>query len=252
MQQQSSPPQVIGNIFGNACLPEFDPFSQFHDHFIALFTPEQRQHGEQRFTGGMTNNDPLRYLDQVGKMGADMQHVVDMSLFGLRLQNLNADDLAHPGSSGFEIIQKDVIRHFLPVKQVDIFRVLIPGPLQDAGFQKAERQTFVRDAVRDSSDGAHLIRGLRQRTLSFPQEKQRRGLQPCVSVFSKISGKFDELSAFFFIVILPGQAADGVKQSEGCVVIQLFRFLVLAQQGIDKTGLRLRKAVPQHRVKDDV
>ena len=64
----------------------------------------------------MADDYPFGYLDQVGKMCADVQHVVDLAVFCLVLQQFNPDDFADPGSGSLQIIKENVIGYFLPVE----------------------------------------------------------------------------------------------------------------------------------------
>ena len=101
MEHQRGPSQIVGNIFGNAGLPQLNAFAKFDHYLVALFTAQQRQDGKQRFTRGMADDHPFGDLDEVGKMCADVQHVFQMFAPGLVSEHLDSDDLAHPMSGGF-------------------------------------------------------------------------------------------------------------------------------------------------------
>ena len=185
-------------------------------------------------------------------MRTDVQHVFQVSLPGLIPEHLDTDDLADPVRSGLEVVQKDVVCHFLTVKIVNFFRIIVTGPLQDTGFKVSQGQASVFDEICSFHNLGHLGRGLRKGFLRFPQEQESCGLQPCITMLRKPGCKIDEPSPHLFVIILRLKAADGIQKGESRIIVQRFRPDIIAKQCFYKAGLGLSPAVPQNIVDHDM
>ena len=108
MEEQGGLAQILGDVLGNFILPHLQALAQLHHHLVPLVPAQGGQQTDQGLSGGVPDDHPLRYLDQVGEVGGDVQDMVLHPGLHLVPEQLYTGDLHHPGGGGFQVVQKDL------------------------------------------------------------------------------------------------------------------------------------------------
>ena len=82
--------QILGDIFGDGVLAHLQSLAQLHHHLVALFPAEQGQDAHQRAAGVVPDHHPLRHLDEVGEVGADVEDMLHQAVLHLVPEQLHA------------------------------------------------------------------------------------------------------------------------------------------------------------------
>ena len=106
MQEKGDFTQVFGNVFGKLIFPDFQTFGQLDDDFISLVQSQQADDVFQSGSRRMANGDPFTDLQQVGKMGSDMEFFFPPAHPEPIKQILNINSFDNPGSSYLQVLQK--------------------------------------------------------------------------------------------------------------------------------------------------
>ena len=105
-QPQSKPAQIFRDVLGDLRLAGLQGLAQLHCDLVAPVRGQHRGDGEQRGTGHPPDHYVLTDLDEVGKMGGDVENVGTVALFHLIQQVFHTHGLQDPWRGGFQIVQK--------------------------------------------------------------------------------------------------------------------------------------------------
>ena len=123
MQCQFS--QVFRNVFRKLILSYFQPLGQLYHDFIDLFHRQSACDTQQSSSCLMTHRYSLAHLDQVRKMGCQMEDLALHSLLHYIIQKkINVDCLNDPRCSHFEVFTEDPRYRIL-------FQIIIIGDMID-------------------------------------------------------------------------------------------------------------------------
>ena len=118
-EPQGKLPQIFRNVLGNLRLSGFQSLGELHRDLVAPVRREKGRDGQKCRAGHSPYYHILTDLDEIGKVGGDVQQVGMGIVGGLIQQVFHSHRLQHPGRGRLEIIQKNV---------ADGLRLIQPGP----------------------------------------------------------------------------------------------------------------------------
>ena len=228
--------QIFGDVLGNFVLSHLQTLAQLHDYLVALVPAEHGQDMHQSVAGVTAHHHPLRDLDEVGVVGADVEHVLLEAVLHLVPQQLHAHHLDYPGGGGLQVVQKDLAGDVLVVERPLVGGGVLAGPLENAVLQEGDGQTFLGDPVGDGDDLLHLGVAAGEIAGGFPQEHEGGHREAQVVLPHPVGGKVDEQLAHLVVIVLGGEIPGCVQQGEGGVSILLLGVVEVAQEGAHKPG----------------
>ena len=236
-QPQGKLPQVGGDVLGDFRLSGLQGLAQFHRDLVAPVRRQHRGDGQQGGAGIAADHHVFADLHQVGVVGGDVEHVGVIALLHLVQQVFHADGLQHPGSGGFQIVQKDAADRVHPAGRPVRLWWCQPQLLAEAGLEEQQRRAALAVGGRDGSGYGRTFRavGLHgcQQMLEQPQ---RRGLLGEISVFQPPGGKVHQQLPVLPACPLQRQVQHRIQQSKSGVGIGVSGGLVVAEQLSGKAG----------------
>ena len=232
MEVQSRLTQILGDVLGDLILSHLQSFAQLDYHLIALVPAEQGQGSHQGGAGGVPDHHPLRHLDQVGKVGGDMENMTVNTMFHLVPKQFHSGHLDDPGGRNFQVIQKHLAGDIGMVQ-----RLLQPGhvparPAEDAALEKDGGQLAGGGVRSEAGNAGHLGMGAGDVAHRLPEELEGGGDQLGVVRHGIVGGEVHQLLSGIHPVVLGRKIPGGVQKGEGGVRVGLGWVVIIAEQGV--------------------
>ena len=194
----------------------------------------------------MPHHHPLGHLHQIGEVGGDVEDVGLHPVLHLIPEQLHAGHLDDPGGGDFQVVQKDLAGDIGTVQGILQGGHVPPRPAEDAALQKHGGELAGGNGLHQVGDAGHLGVAAGDVAHGLPEELEGGGDHPRVPGGGEVGGEIHHFLPCLLPVVLGGQVAGGVQQSEGGIVVCVLWVVEIAQKGVQEAGDVPRPGVIQH------
>ena len=236
-QPQGKAAQVFGNVLGDLRLTGFQGLGQLHRNFIAVVRGQHRRDGQQGGAGHPADDYIFTDLDEIGKVGGDVEHVGVVALLHLIQEVLHAHGLQNPGRGGFQIVQKDTAHGLRLVQNRPVHGGVQTQLSAQLGLEKQQGDRGLGGHVIHHVGNEGQLRTARgQGGEQTAEQPHGRSLLGFVAAGQPPGGKLDESCEIFRGDPPHGDVQSGVQQGEGGIRLHGVGVLIVEEQLVGKAG----------------